>query len=75
METTKRLENLRQWIKDNGFKDMQAFDCKNTVGDKMKTVYNEDGIVVDYCQFWSYLEIFGLTEEEYNSLSDILLIC
>lgn len=45
---------------------------KNTAGDPMATVYEEDGITVDECCYYGYLEIFGLTDEEYQGLSDIL---
>jgi hypothetical protein len=51
---------------------MQAFDCQNFAGDPMATVYEEDGITVDECYYYGYLEIFGLTDEEYRGLSDIL---
>lgn len=35
----------------------------------MQNVYNQDGIKVDYCYYWDYLEIFGLTEEEFDDLT------
>lgn len=38
----------------------------------MTTIYEEDGITVDECHYYDYLEIFGLTDEEYLGLSDIL---
>ena len=38
----------------------------------MTTIYEENGITVDYCRYYEYLEIFGLTDEEYRGLSDIL---
>ena len=41
----------------------------------MTTIYNSDGITVDFCHFYNYLEGFGLTDEQYQSLSDILDIC
>jgi hypothetical protein len=34
----------------------------------METIYNEDGITVDYCYYYGYIEIFGLTDEEYKEL-------
>ena len=36
----------------------------------MKTVYDEDGITVDWCYYYEYIEIFGLTEEEFEDLVD-----
>jgi len=70
-----RIEKLRQFLVGRGFKGTQTFDTRNIAGDLMTTVYDNDGITVDYCYHYEYLEIFGLSEEEYESLSDILNIC
>lgn len=75
MKQTERVKNLIKWVKENGCEGMQTFDCRNMVGDRMKTVYEEDGITVDYCAGWVYFEIFGLSEEEYKSLSEVLYLC
>ena len=70
-----RMENLRSFLVNQGYKGMQTFDTRNIAGDYMETIYQEDGIVVDICRGYCYLEIFGLSDEEYQSLDDILDIC
>ena len=70
-----KIEKLRQFINENKLVKMQTFDSRNTAGDFMNTIYENDGIKVDICHYWEYLEIFGLTKKEYKSLSDILYIC
>lgn len=70
-----RIEKLRQFLLDEGYEGTQTFRTRNIVGDYMSTIYEEDGITVDYCGGYDYLEIFGLSNEEYQSLSDILDIC
>lgn len=70
----KKIEKLRKFLEEE-FKGVQAFNTRNTVGDRMVTVYDDDGIIVDYCPGWLYIEIFGITEEEYQSLSDIIDCC
>lgn len=67
-----KVERLKNWLIENGYKGMQTFNTRNIVGDEMETIYSEDGIVVDICYHWYYLEIFGLTKEEYRGLSGIL---
>lgn len=67
-----RVKRLRQFLIDRGFKGTQTFCSRNMVGDPMGTVYDDDGITVDYCCHYEYLEIFGLSYEEYHDLSDIL---
>ena len=69
------IKKLRDFLVNGGYKGMQTFNTRNFVGDPVTTVYNSDGIIVDFCYYYDYLEIFGLTIEQYKSLSDILDIC
>ena len=71
----KAIKKLRDFIVNGGYRGMQAFNTRNIIGDSMTTIYDSDGITVDFCYHYSYLEIFGLTDEQYKSLSDILNIC
>ena len=70
-----KIEKLREFLINNNYKGWLTFDFQNIVGDTTVTVYKEDGITVDECYYREYLEIFGLTDEEYQGLSDILDIC
>lgn len=74
---TERIEMLRDFILKNDLDGMQTFDCRNTTGDPRTTIYSDDEIVIDSCCCLGicYLEIFGLTEQEYENLADILDIC
>ena len=69
----KRIDEVIDFIKKN-YSDLtdELFSNRNLAGDEMVTVYEKDGITIDYCNFWQYLEIFGLTEEEYNTVVDAL---
>jgi len=58
---------LKPWVKENdawGDNNMQTFTTRNLVGDSMRTIYDQDGITVDHCNFWSYIEVFGLNKDE-----------
>lgn len=63
-----RLIKLKKFLKEKFKEKIQAFDTRNIAGDSMGTIYNEDGITVDYCHYYGYIEIFGLTDEEYQEL-------
>ena len=70
-----RLSKIKKFIQENYYDEtcgwtIQLFDSRNIVGDYMETVYEEDGVTIDYCPYYDYLEIFGLTDEEYWSLID-----
>ena len=63
-----RLIKLKKFLKEKFKEKIQAFDTRSTVGDSVETIYNEDGITVDYSYYYGYIEIFGLTDEEYQEL-------
>lgn len=45
------------------------FDTRNFVGDFMITIYDQDDIQVDYCPHYEYIEIFGLSEEDFERIN------
>lgn len=47
---------------------IQAFREKNICGDIMVNIYDNNGITVDYCNEWEYLEIFGISDEYFEEL-------
>lgn len=65
---TKRIKRLNNFLKEH-YPDTQAFDSANIAGDDMQKVYDEDGITVLYATFWDYVEIFGVTREEFESVT------
>ena len=65
-----KLAIAKKIIKENWKEaDCGIFDCRNTVGDPMHTLYWEDGLRVDICYYWSYFEVFGLTDTEFEALA------
>ena len=68
---SKRLDKAKKVIRDN-FSNAQCglFDCRNVVGDRMVTVYKDDDIQIDICYRYSYFEVFGLTDAEFDKLSE-----
>lgn len=63
LEQAKRI--IKEHIEDA---DCGIFDTRNVAGDKMETIYCEDGLQVDICYYWAYFEVFGLSEEEFAEL-------
>jgi len=68
------FDRLRKFLIHN-YPGIQAFNVRNVVGDFTYTVYDEDEIKVEYCPAWEYIEIFGISEERYWSLNDIIKCC
>ena len=69
MEETK-LEIAKKIIKENYYEaDCGIYDTRNLVGDKMTTIYDKDGLTIDICYAWSYFEVFGLTDEDFEELA------
>lgn len=64
-----KIDKLKIFLQEN-YPNEQAFNTRNLLGDNMGTVYDEDGIMVDYCYDYEYIEIFGLTDVEFENLID-----
>ena len=64
-----KIDKLKKFLQEN-CPNMQAFNTRNIAGDFTETVYNHDGIIVDWCDYYSYIEIFGLTNKEFEDLID-----
>lgn len=67
MKRVETIKKLKVFLQKN-YPNCQAFNCENIVGDEMDLVYEDGDIEVWYCERWDYLEIFGLTDREYNGL-------
>lgn len=50
--------------------DCGLFDSRNIMGDPMTTVYNANGLTVDICYRYSYFEVFGLSDKEFEALGE-----
>lgn len=69
-----RLDRVKQVIKDfYNIADCGLFFSRNLVGDQMYTIYNEDGIQIDICYYYSYFEVFGLSEDEQKTMKQFYL--
>ena len=68
-----KVEKVIKIIKEEvlplmGLDEVQTFDTRNIIGDSMHTIYNDEDITVDVCYGYEYIEVFGLTDEEYDEL-------
>lgn len=66
-----KLDIAKKIIKEN-YKDADCgiFDSQNIVGDWMTNIYNDNGLAIDICYRWSYFEVFGLSDDEFNKLKE-----
>ena len=77
---TPRVEKLFSFLKEHPEYNTTGgiFNTRNITGDRMETIYWEDNRIVNYCPGYDYLEVFGMTDEEFkefsNSYYDVLNI-
>ncbi len=64
------MKNLINFLKKRFPSGIQMFDTRNICGDYMITIYEKDGITVDYCRGYNYIEIFGLTDEQFEEVME-----
>ena len=63
------MVELIEFLRNRFPNGIQMFDTRNIAGDSMETIYHYDGILVDYCYYWEYIEIFGLSEDEFETVN------
>lgn len=70
-EGMSNLEKAKVIIKAH-YKDADCgiFNSRNTVGDTMETIYEDEGLTIDICYYWSYFEVFGLSKAEFEELEE-----
>lgn len=61
-----RIENLIVFLKENFEKGIQMFDTPNIAGDLMFLIYKKDDITVLFAPGYNYIEIFGISDEEFE---------
>lgn len=63
-----KFKDVEKALKENNLWGKQVFFSRNIAGDQMDLVYNQDGIVIEYCPSWDYIEVFGLTGKDQTIL-------
>ena len=46
------------------------FDSQNIAGDETRTIFEGKGLTIDICFNWSYFEVFGLNDAEFEELEE-----
>ena len=64
-----KLDIAKRIIKEN-YKDADCgiYDTRNIVGDQMTTIYRGNELTIDICYHYSYFEVFGLSNDEFDEL-------
>lgn len=63
------LEKAKEIVKENYiYADCGIFNSRNWVGDSMTTIYEGEGLSIDICYYYSYFEIFGLSDDDFEEL-------
>ena len=63
-----KIDKLKKFLNEEFKEKILAYNSRNLVGDRIYTIYDEDGITVDMCYEWNYIEIFGLTQQQFKDL-------
>ena len=72
---TERAQKALEWAKEHlGFAEICGgiYNSRNTAGDGMQNIYAEDGVQIDFCYEYSYIEVFGLSTEEFRWFANML---
>ena len=69
MTRENELKKVKKIIKENiEDADCGIFNNRNLVGDAMYTIFKGDYFTLDCCYAYSYYELFGTTDEEFEKI-------
>lgn len=64
-----KLDIAKEIIKEHYEEaDCGLYDTRNIVGDWMTTIYEDNGLTIDICYNYSYFEVFGLSNKDFEEL-------
>lgn len=61
-----RIEKLIDFLKNRFIGGIQMFNTPSIAGDFRVPIYNEDGIKVLLAPYYEYIEIYGISDEEFE---------
>ena len=61
-----RIENLIKFLKERFEDGIQMFDTPSMVDDFRVPIYSKDEITVLWAPYYDYIEIFGISSEEFE---------
>lgn len=67
-----KMQKLREFIKSYGLTGIQAFPVRSMIPGETIRIYNEDGIKIFHSWYYEYIDIIGLSKDEFHSLADVL---
>lgn len=66
-----RVEKVKEIIKENiGNGCCGIYNCRDIMGDPKRTLYEDEDITVDICDYYSYFEILGLNNNEFKQVKE-----
>lgn len=63
-----RIEKLIKFLKERFEDGIQMFDTPSLVHDYRIPIYVKDDITVLYAPHWDYIEIYGISDEEFEKV-------
>lgn len=66
------LQDVKDFLERKFSYGVQCYDSRNTAGNPMENVYEKDGVTIDYCPGWDYIEIFGLKTNDFDDIKAFL---
>ena len=61
-----RQENVVDFLNIRFPEGIQVFDTPNVIGDPVVEIYDFQGVYINYCEYWGYIDVIGLNEEEWK---------
>lgn len=69
MNISDRFHKLLDFLRNSDLLGMQVFNCESLLNDARECVYSENGIEVLVDYYHDYVEVLGISDEEFKAIS------
>ncbi len=66
-----KVESVSKFLTERFPKGIQMFNCRGK--DPVEIIYYENDVKIYWSWYYEYIEVFGLSDEEYAELENVLL--
>ena len=61
-----RRDNIVDFLNEKFPEGIQVFDTPNIIDDPVTEIYDFQGVYINYCERWGYIDVIGLNIEEWK---------
>ena len=64
-----KLDDIKTFLEESEYKDYFIFNTAGAITDPISKIYDKDGVTIWVCERYEYLEIFGISYDDFKIIA------